>query len=294
MSGAFRLARIFGIDIFVHWSWGFVALMEMTYRAKDFSGPFWNMLEYVALFAIVLCHELGHALACRSVGGRADQIVLWPLGGIAYVDPPERPGAVLWSIAAGPLVNVAFIPLTLVVYLVVRSNPEVSPDVVNFFLRMTVINGVLLIYNLLPFYPLDGGQILRSLLWFIVGRARSLMAATFVGLMGAAGLAAVALHQRQPWLGVLSLFNGFRSYTGFQRARALRRVERAQRRPGVRCPSCTTAPPMGPFWACPCGMRFDIFGEETRCPGCKRTYPEIGCTECTARSTFPLWMMDER
>ena len=61
----------------------------------------------------MLTHEFGHALACRSVGGTADNIMLWPLGGVAYVNPPQRPGATLWSIAAGPLVNVALaLPLT--------------------------------------------------------------------------------------------------------------------------------------------------------------------------------------
>jgi hypothetical protein len=52
----------------------------------------WNIAEYVILFALVLLHEFGHALACRQVGGTANQIVLWPLGGVAYVEPPPRPG----------------------------------------------------------------------------------------------------------------------------------------------------------------------------------------------------------
>jgi hypothetical protein len=64
-------------------------------------------------FLIVTLHEFGHALACRQVGGQANQIVLWPLGGVAYVDPPPRPGATLWSIAAGPLVNVVLLPILL-------------------------------------------------------------------------------------------------------------------------------------------------------------------------------------
>src|SRR5579864_5360255 len=58
---------------------------------------------------VVLLHEYGHALACRQVGGTADRIVLWPLGGVAYVNPPPRAAATLWSIAAGPLVNVALL-----------------------------------------------------------------------------------------------------------------------------------------------------------------------------------------
>src|SRR5579871_2548884 len=110
--GSLRIAHVFGIDVFVHWSWAIVALFEITYRASEFSSVVWNLLEYLSIFCIVLCHEFGHALACRSVGGTANRIVLWPLGGVAYVDPPQRPGAVLWSIAAGPLVNVVLVPIT--------------------------------------------------------------------------------------------------------------------------------------------------------------------------------------
>src|SRR5881396_3725125 len=109
--GSIHLFRFAGIQVFLHWSWFFVALIEINNRSKQYSSLVWNVLEYVTLFAIVLMHEFGHALACRQVGGSADQIVLWPLGGVAYVSPPPRPGATLWSIAAGPLVNVVLFPL---------------------------------------------------------------------------------------------------------------------------------------------------------------------------------------
>src|SRR6478609_5525926 len=85
-------------------------------RRGNYSSFVWNTLEYVSLFLIVLMHEFGHSLACRSVGGKADQIVLWPLGGVAYVNPPQRPGATLWSIAAGPLVNVLLAPMLTVLW----------------------------------------------------------------------------------------------------------------------------------------------------------------------------------
>src|SRR6201987_1870989 len=110
-QGSVRLFRFSGIDVFLHWSWFLVAAFEIQNRAGRYSSVTWNALEYLALFLIVMLHEFGHALACRQVGGRANQIVLWPLGGVAYVDPPQRPGATLWSIAAGPLVNVALLPL---------------------------------------------------------------------------------------------------------------------------------------------------------------------------------------
>src|ERR1700758_4944457 len=110
-QGSIHLFRFLGIDVFLHLSWFLVALIEIQTRRGSYSSVAWNVLEYLALFVIVLVHEFGHALACRQVGGRADRIVLWPLGGVAYVDPPPRPGATLWSIAAGPLVNVAFFPI---------------------------------------------------------------------------------------------------------------------------------------------------------------------------------------
>src|SRR5712671_4336568 len=112
-QGSIRLFRAAGIDVFLHWSWFLVAVFEINNRAGRYSSLVWNVLEYLALFLIVLLHEFGHALACRQGGGQADQIMLWPLGGVAYVNPPPRPGATLWSIAAGPLVNVVLVPVFL-------------------------------------------------------------------------------------------------------------------------------------------------------------------------------------
>src|SRR6201986_4284695 len=112
-QGSFRLFQVSGITVYLNWTWFLVALYEIEARKGRYSSVAWNVVEYLALFAIVLTHEFGHALACRSVGGTADKIMLWPLGGVAYVNPPQRPGATLWSIAAGPLVNVVLaLPLT--------------------------------------------------------------------------------------------------------------------------------------------------------------------------------------
>src|SRR5262249_1007749 len=107
-QGSIRLFEFRGVTVFLHWTWFLVAVFEISESAGRYSSPAWNVVEYLALFAIVLTHEFGHSLACRSVGGRAERIILWPLGGVAFVDPPQRPGATLWSIAAGPLVNVVF------------------------------------------------------------------------------------------------------------------------------------------------------------------------------------------
>src|SRR5262249_42835336 len=109
MMSTIRLFRVKGIDVFLHWSWFLVAAFEITNRQNVYGSALWNVLEYVAIFLIVLLHEFGHALACRQVGGEAKRIMLWPLGGVASVSPPQRPGATLWTIAAGPLVNVVLV-----------------------------------------------------------------------------------------------------------------------------------------------------------------------------------------
>src|SRR6202035_248478 len=98
--------------------------------------------EYLALFLIVMIHEFGHALACRQVGGTANQIVLWPLGGVAYVDPPPRPGAMLWSIAAGPLVNVALLPVFWSLRMLDRSLgwASVMPNAHELLRSVSIIN----------------------------------------------------------------------------------------------------------------------------------------------------------
>src|SRR5262245_42583693 len=109
------LFKLFGIQVYLHWSWLLVAVISIQSRSKMYDSLGWNVAEYLSLFVIVLMHEFGHSLACRSVGGRADRILLWPLGGVAFVDPPQRPGAVLWSIVAGPLVNVILVPVTFLI-----------------------------------------------------------------------------------------------------------------------------------------------------------------------------------
>ena len=94
---------------------------------------------------------MGHALACRQVGGQANQIVLWPLGGVAYVAPPQRPGAMLWSIAAGPLVNVALAPILTILALLGHASDWAAavPNAYRFLVVACIINYALLIFNIL-------------------------------------------------------------------------------------------------------------------------------------------------
>lgn len=292
-TGGLRLFRFTGIDVYVHWSWFIVALFELNYRRDHYSSPFWNVAEYLALFLIVLLHEFGHALACRQTGGQADTIVLWPLGGVAYVAPPQRPGAMLWSIAAGPLVNLALLPVALGLVTVANALgwARTLPNAHRFLEALVYINAGLLFFNLLPVYPLDGGQILRSLLWFILGRTRSLTVATTLGLVGAAGFGALAFYQRSIWLGLLAFFMFTNCWRSLQQAQMLRLIESAPDRSDAACPSCQARPPLGPFWICHrCRTRFDTFATGGICPRCQQQFPVTSCPKCHQARPIAEWV----
>ena len=293
-EGSFRLFRFSGIDVFLHWSWFLVAAYEIQGRARTYSSLTWNVLEYLALFLIVTLHEFGHALACRQVGGNANQIVLWPLGGVAYVDPPPRPGATLWSIAAGPLVNVVLFPILLVLVMLSRSAgwAQALPDAYALLRAVLYIDVGLLIFNIMPIYPLDGGQILRSLLWFAVGRARSLMLAAIIGFVGAAGFIALALWNQDVWLGVISVFIVSNCWNGFKQARALSSLAKMPRRDGFACPWCKAAPPVGEFWRCgQCNQSFDAFQTRGVCPHCAAQFAVTRCLDCARPNPMNNWMV---
>src|SRR2546421_5337675 len=232
MGGTIRLFKFSGITVYLHFSWFLIAAYEFSRRTGVYSSMIWAAFESLALFTIVLLHEFGHALACRQTGGVADRIVLWPLGGIAFVNPPRRPGAMLWSIAAGPLVNVILLPILSIALTFSRIGVDEPGDFGLFVYHVWWINLALLIFNILPVYPLDGGQILRALLWFPLGEIRSLQIASVIGLVGAVILAAIALLLRimEPfWIAIMSLFLISRAIAGWQYAKALVQEEEANR-----------------------------------------------------------------
>ena len=288
-QGSIRLFRFSEIDVFLHWSWFLLAFYEINARKGSYSSIGWNVAEYLALFLIVTLHEFGHSLACRQVGGQANQIVLWPLGGVAYVNPPQRPGATLWSIAAGPLVNVVLAPIIMGIGRVslLWGWYAAVPDLRTLLHAIFLIDVGLLIFNILPIYPLDGGQILRALLWFVLGRARSLMVATILGFVGIAAFFGFALWSRDSWLGVIAVFMLMHCWSGLQHARALLQFAKLPRRFGFACPACKASPPIGDYWKCgKCGQAFDSFHTGAVCPHCATHYATTKCLDCGA--TYPM------
>jgi len=279
--------------VFLHWSWFVVAVFEVNGGWGHYSSRSWNIVEYLCVFLIVTLHEFGHSLACRQVGGRANRIVLWPLGGVAYVDPPQRPGATLWSIAAGPLVNVAIVPVLLTLGKMGRALdwPATLPDLYTLLRAIFEINFYLLAFNILPIYPLDGGQILRSLMWFAMGRARSLMVATILGFIGVAAFIGLAILRQSSWLGIIAAFMLLNCWGGLQHARALLRLAKLPRREGFACPACKAAPPIGDVWKCgQCAQLFDTFEHQGICPRCRTQFPVTSCVECGAANPIGDWV----
>ena len=299
-SGAFRFFKFSGIQVYVHWSWFIVAWLEISTRSRAYSSWVWNVAEYLGLFLIVLLHEFGHLLACRQTGGVADEIILWPLGGVAMGRPPPRPGAELWTIAAGPLVNVALWPILMVATWACSASglSDRMPDLERLLFMLWFINRGLLLFNILPIYPLDGGQILRSLLWYKIGRARSLQVASVIGLVAIIGGTAYLLLKQSDhiiWIAVMAFFLGSQCMAGFRQARALATLEKLPRRPGYACRNCGVAPPMESIWLCEhCGHRFDAFATHAVCPHCQNVLPAVTCVDCGAKNPFDRWEQNPR
>ena len=242
----------------------------------------------------MLLHEFGHALACRQTGGTANQIVLWPLGGVAYVNPPQRPGATLWSIAAGPLVNVALLPVLFAAVMMSRSLgwAQMMPDAYQLLRAIMWINVTLLVFNMLAIYPLDGGQILRSLLWFALGRARSLMVATVLGVVGVVEFLILALWLRSFWLGAISAFMLMNCRSGLRHAQGLLRRARLPHREGFACPSCRTAPAIGAYWKCgQRGQPFDTFQSRSVRPHFAAQFATTVCLDCGEQCPLQDWIV---
>jgi Zn-dependent protease len=183
------LGRWFGITVMIHWT--FFATPLLFLWQDHFQKPGEVLLLTALLFPTVLLHEFGHALSCKAVGGKAVHIILWPLGGIAFIQPPGNAWAWLLTTVCGPLVNAVLWPAF---YFISKYGLPVLAQHMDMqslafriiwfsCLNLVLINKWLLIFNLIPAYPMDGGRILQEILWLLVGYARSLEFAGMVGVV---------------------------------------------------------------------------------------------------------------
>ncbi|HYD00631.1 MAG TPA: site-2 protease family protein [Phycisphaerales bacterium] len=205
---------------------------------KDIGWDF-ELWSLGSLFILVLLHEFGHCIACRMVGGEADEILMWMLGGLASCRPPHNWKASLITTIGGPAVNVLLLPLfggtmlalgaplSSLVFnpwggglgnawgsaagaMLSRGAPEWAVlGLFTFYLS----NLSLLLFNLLlAFYPFDGGRIVQELLWRKHGYTRSMYIATGVGLGGAVVVGLFGLAVGSVSLILIALFGGYTCY----------------------------------------------------------------------------------
>jgi stage IV sporulation protein FB len=201
MSWSFPIGRLFGSEIRVHVT--FFLLLAWIAIAHYQQGGTQAAVEGVgfilALFACVIAHEFGHALAARRYGIRTPDITLLPIGGLARLERmPEKPRQEIIVAIAGPAVNVV-IAAVLILVMNTRFDLEALQRLDNpslsFVARLASVNIFLVLFNLIPAFPMDGGRVLRAVLaiWYPRRRATNIAATIgqalafvfgFVGLVG--------------------------------------------------------------------------------------------------------------
>ncbi len=192
MLRSWRLGSLFGIGIYVHSTF---VLLPLFVAAGSLSAGAPVVLFVLALvaavFGCVVLHELGHALMARRFGIRTLDITLYPIGGVARLDRmTDRPGAELAIALAGPAVNVAIAallaPFVLGGLALLPLAPEGVPGdgaelAVRFLFHLLMANVVLVVFNLMPTFPMDGGRVVRALLAYRLGLLRATEVAVAVG-----------------------------------------------------------------------------------------------------------------
>jgi Zn-dependent protease/CBS domain-containing protein len=200
MKWQWKLGTFAGIDVFIHATFllligwiGYSYWLQYGTVAKVAEG----ILFILALFLCVVLHEYGHALTARRYGIKTRDITLYPIGGVARLERmPEKPIEELWVALMGPAVNVViaailFVYLYLTGGLVTMTNLDVASG--SFLARLMAINISLVLFNLIPAFPMDGGRVLRALLAIRMDYVRATQIAANIGqgmafLFGLAGL----------------------------------------------------------------------------------------------------------
>jgi Zn-dependent protease/predicted transcriptional regulator len=213
MKWSFRLGRIAGIDLKVHATF-LLFLIWIAFvhwqQGRSVAAVVAGVGFMLALFTCVVLHELGHALTARRYGIRTRDIVLLPIGGVARLERiPEEPIKELLVAIAGPAVNVV-IAAGLFVLLTSTGSPSSldAPGFVRapFLERVMWTNVLLVLFNLLPAFPMDGGRMLRAVLAMRLEYVRATQIAATVGQGMAFLFGLVGLVTGQPMLVFVALF----------------------------------------------------------------------------------------
>ena len=217
MGGALKIGRVAGIDLKVHWTF-FLLLAFFAFAGYQGGGGLANALVtalvIVALFVCVVLHEYGHSLVAQRLGIEIEDITVLPIGGVARLKSlPERPIDEVKIAVAGPLVNVVLAPIFFAVALLLGAGPLDIANIVEggnslgqIFAYLGFINVSLVVFNLIPAFPLDGGRVLRGLLATRLGAVRATDISAAIGQFFAAAFFLVGLLGGNFLLALVAVF----------------------------------------------------------------------------------------
>jgi len=228
LSWAIPIGDVAGIAVKLHLLFLVYVVGQMLWSIKGgAAGLSFTALAMGALFALVLLHEFGHCFACRFVKGEANEIILWPLGGLAMCAPPDTWRANLVTAVGGPLVNVAIFPITSAalalagypgMILFNPFDPLVSVGMFGDYGTIALwwlhyVNLLLLGFNvLLPMYPMDGGRILHAILWRSRGKRWASDVTTIVGYVAAGVVGVFGIVTNETLLLAIAAFGALICY----------------------------------------------------------------------------------
>src|SRR5881409_673379 len=211
MRWSIKIARIAGIDVRIHITFLlFLAWIGFTYyQVGGSAAAIDGVLFILALFGCVLLHEFGHALAARGFGIRTPDITLLPIGGVARLERmPDKPWQELVVAIAGPLVNAviaAVLIFALGQHLEWEHLERFNQPGIAMLAKLASENIALVLLNLIPAFPMDGGRVLRALLALALPYSRATQIAAWVGQTLAFGLGIVGLFTN-PMLILIAFF----------------------------------------------------------------------------------------
>lgn len=188
MNWRWRLGEIFGIVIYMHVTFllliGWFAIVPIM-RGEGAGGALVSVLFVLLLFACVVAHEYGHALTARRYGIQTRDITLLPIGGVARLERmPRDPVQELWIALAGPAVNVVIAAALALLLALTRGAvaiADVALDPRHLLNNLLSVNVSLVLFNLLPAFPMDGGRVFRALLARRMPYEKATRAAASVG-----------------------------------------------------------------------------------------------------------------
>ncbi|MGE3528620.1 MAG: site-2 protease family protein [Methyloceanibacter sp.] len=187
MRWSLRVGSVGGTAILIHVTFllFLIWLGAIYYRQGGMETAWQGTIFIVLLFLCVLLHELGHVFAARRYGVKTRDVTLWPFGGIASMEQmPEKPSQELIVALAGPAVNVV-IAAVLLLWLGTQLDPEsltkIEDPTVSLAAKVAGANIILILFNMIPAFPMDGGRVLRALLAMRMGNARATELAASIG-----------------------------------------------------------------------------------------------------------------